>query len=85
MITSIEALNGRFADNGCPLFRVHAISIFDGSQGSMEMGIDVEGWEAWQRGELIQNAMPLLTPDEREFLMSGALPEAFDSMFQEDE
>lgn len=85
MMTSIESKHGEFADNGCPLFIVHATSILDGSSGSMEIGIDLSGWEAWQKGTLIQNALPLLNTDEREFLMSGILPDDFDSEFQEEE
>ena len=34
---------------------------------------------------LIQDALPFLTPDEREFLISGTLPEEFDLMFGESE
>lgn len=30
---------------------------------------------AWVNGALIQNAMPHLSPDDREFLMTGVTPE----------
>lgn len=36
---------------------------------------------AYGRGELIQNAMPNLSDDEREFLISGFCPECWDSLF----
>jgi hypothetical protein len=29
----------------------------------------------WERGVLIQDAMPHLSPDEREFLMTGITPD----------
>lgn len=42
---------------------------FCGADHAVE--VDFEQWEAWQSGELIQNAMPELTPTEREQLISG--------------
>lgn len=39
----------------------------------------------WQAGGLIQNVMPNLSADDREFLMSGTTPEEFDEMFGEAE
>lgn len=41
------------------------------------MNIDVshEQLARWRKGELIQNAMPHLTDDEREFIMTGITPE----------
>ena len=38
-------------------------------------------YEAWQNGELIQNAMPDLTPTEREQLISGLCPRCQAEMF----
>lgn len=35
----------------------------------------------WQEGELIQKAMPHLSDDDREFLMTGITPEEWDAMF----
>jgi len=35
----------------------------------------------WEDGELIQNAMPYLTPDEREFLMTGHTKEDWTAIF----
>ena len=40
-------------------------------------------YEAWQNGELIQNAMPDLTPIEREQLISGLCPKCQAEMFGE--
>jgi hypothetical protein len=36
---------------------------------------------AWQAGELIQNAMPRLDADEREFIMTGITAEEWEEMF----
>lgn len=47
--------------------------------------VDVNRYEAWRRGELmIQHALPDLTPDQREVLLSGICPECWDKMFKED-
>ncbi len=37
----------------------------------------------WSDGMLIQQAMPELTPDEREFLMTGLMPDSWDRLFKE--
>lgn len=29
----------------------------------------------WQKGEMIQDAMPNISPDEREFILTGITPE----------
>lgn len=42
-------------------------------------------WDAWQAGEHIQNAMPQLGPEEREFLLSGMTPEEWNQMIAENE
>ena len=38
----------------------------------------------WQTGTLIQDAMPYLSADEREILISGTCGKCFDKMFGED-
>ena len=45
--------------------------------------VDLEQLEAWRNGELIQNAMPDLTPTEREQLISGLCPKCQAKMFGE--
>ena len=39
----------------------------------------------WREGEFIQVAMPYLTADEREFIMTGITPEEWDATFGEPE
>ena len=41
--------------------------------------------DAWIGGELIQVAMPYLTADEREILISGVCGTCFDDMFGDEE
>jgi hypothetical protein len=39
---------------------------------------------AWREGELIQRAMPNLTDDERELLLTQTCGTCFDEMFEDD-
>ena len=47
----------------------------------VEMQVHIEDVTAWENGALIQNAMPYLTPGEREVLISGTCEPCFDRMF----
>jgi hypothetical protein len=46
-----------------------------------EMDVSQSQLDAWKAGELIQNVMPNLSPDDREFLMTGLTPEDWEEMF----
>ena len=48
-----------------------------------EMEIDVSDKQLalWMEGALIQDVMPNLSPDEREFLMTGITPAEWNEMF----
>ena len=41
--------------------------------------------DSWENGALIQDAMPYLSADEREILISGICGECFDDMFAGEE
>ena len=43
--------------------------------------VSLAGYIEWERGKLIQNAMPDLTPTEREQLISGLCPKCQAEMF----
>ena len=45
--------------------------------------VNLTQYEAWQNGKPIQNAMPDLTPTEREQLISGLCPKCQAKMFWE--
>ena len=49
------------------------------------INVPFEGYNAWKNGELIQNAMPELSADEREMLISGICPDCWDNMFGEED
>lgn len=42
-------------------------------------------YSKYQNGELIQNAFPMLNADQREFILTGTLPEEWDEMFPPEE
>lgn len=39
----------------------------------------------WKTGKLIQDAMPKLTDDQREFIKSGISPDEWEELFEEEE
>ncbi len=62
--------------------KVIRTSPFSGKTNVMEIDVTQEQLRSWQvDGVLIQNAMPHLTPDEREFIKTGITPEEWDSAF----
>ena len=62
--------------------KVIRTSPFSCNTNSMEIEVTLEQLRSWQvDGVLIQNAMPHLTPDEREFIKTGITPEEWDSAF----
>jgi len=54
---------------------VSKASLLSGLRHTMVLDITIDQYDLWQGGELIQKAMPNLTADEREFLMTGITPE----------
>lgn len=60
-------------------------SPFSGKTHSMEINVTQEQLDVWQGGQLIQKVLPHLTPDEREFLMTGITPEEWDAAFKDSE
>lgn len=56
-------------------------NIFSGETNALEVPITQEQFDRWQSGELIQNVMPELDIELREFLISGFLPGGFDKLF----
>lgn len=64
------------------------ISSLSGKLTEMLIGISISefvtAFRAWDAGELIQNAFPTLSADEREFVKTGITPQEWDAMFGED-
>lgn len=60
-------------------------SMFTGIVRTKEFDITEDQYYAWVGGKKIQDAMPNLSPDDREFLMTGATPEEWDALCSNDE
>ncbi len=66
---------------------IEKTSDLTGKLTGMLIGINfndfVKGFNAWESGELIQNAFPTLSADEREFIKTGILPQEWEELFGE--
>tara|TARA_A100001015_G_C14707495_1_gene600732 strand:+ start:193 stop:408 length:216 start_codon:yes stop_codon:yes gene_type:complete len=56
-----------------------------GRTQSLDIDVTVEQIKAWENGTLIQDVMPHLSADEREFIISGCTPQEFSDLFPEEE
>lgn len=56
-------------------------SPFSGKINTREINVTDDQLEAWYNGQLIQEAMPHLSADDREFIMTGITPEEWNEMF----
>lgn len=59
-------------------------SIASGITRTKELPVTETELARWKEGELIQYAMPRLSPSEREFVMTGITDEEWDELFGED-
>lgn len=77
-----------WSPDGQRLVKVEVQSLFSGKWNMMETdspdAITRTQWDAWQAGQYIQDAMPQLGPDEREFLLTGATPQEWAAEFGDD-
>ena len=60
---------------------IYRTSTLSGNASSMDIDVTLEQMASWEQGELVQNAMPNLSADEREFIMTGITPTEWDEMF----
>lgn len=61
-------------------------SLATGITHTVELPITQEEWDKFLKSNsLIQRAFPNLTPDQREFLISGTTPDEWDEMFGDDD
>ena len=56
-------------------------SLISGNTNTMSLPVTEEQYNAWEQGTLVQDAMPHLSPDEREFIMTGITPEEWADNF----
>ena len=52
---------------------------FTGKLNSLEINVTQRQIDLWQSGTFIQDAMPTITPTEREFIMTGIWEDSWDS------
>lgn len=71
-----------FKDNGDGTSTVTMRSPRTGADNTLVLRVDRATYDRWLRGDgLIQNLMPELSADEREFLMTGYTREDWDKIF----
>lgn len=58
------------------------VSMFSGVAHTLDIPVTQEQLDDWRGGTLIQNAMPNLSPDDREFLMTGMTPDEWEDNYQ---
>lgn len=58
---------------------------FTGSINSMLLDVTIKQLDSWHNGGLIQDVMPNLTADEREFVRIGITPESWDKFIGDDD
>lgn len=61
--------------------RIKMNSMLTGKIHEREIPVTQKQLDAWHGGMLIQDAMPNLSVDDREFLISGATPEEWERYF----
>ena len=59
-------------------------SILSGKTRTKQINVNQSQIDKWVAGMLIQDAMPNISVDEREFIMTGSTPEEWDSTFNEE-
>ena len=52
---------------------------------TIEISVDEKEFEAWENGELVQNAFPSLTPTQRELFITGTCFDCQSNIFDEDD
>ena len=60
-------------------------SILTGITRTLDIPVTQIQLDRWESGTLIQNAMPDITADEREFIKTGITGEEWDNAFGEEE
>lgn len=59
-------------------------SMMSGQERSREIPVTQAQLDSWRNGNLIQDAMPNISAEDREFLMTGITPEEWEETFGKD-
>jgi hypothetical protein len=65
--------------------RITRTSLLSGITHTREIAITEEQIARWEAGEFIQEVAHDLSPEDREFIMTGITPEEWDTEFGKDE
>ena len=60
-------------------------SVFTGIERTLEINITQDQLDAWQNGMLIQDAMPNISANDREFIMTGIIEVEWDELMSDDD
>ena len=60
-------------------------SMISGNTNTMELNVTLEQIAQWENGMNIQQAMPALSAEEREFVKTGMTPTEWNELFGEEE
>lgn len=63
--------------------KITRVSSITGREHTLEVPVTEDQLTAWQNGELIQNAMPNVPAELREFIKTGITPHEWDAMFSD--
>ena len=64
--------------------KIMRVSPVTGVTNYMEINVTEEQLDEWRGGALIQNVLPHLSEDEREFLITGCTPDDWKNLFGDD-
>lgn len=65
--------------------KITRTSLATGKEHTREINVTDAQLFAWHNGAYIQDAMPDVSAEDREFLMTGITPEEWDEMWKEDQ
>ncbi len=65
--------------------KITKTSQITGKTHTREIPVTEAQLQAWQSGQLIQVAMPNVSAEDREFLITGITPEEWNEMMKDDE
>jgi len=65
--------------------QITRISMFTNKVHTMDIDVTQEQLSSWENGTLIQDAMPNLSADEREFIKTGVTPSEWAEFFGEED
>lgn len=61
--------------------KITRVSPLSGQPNTLDLPITQEQLDVWRAGALVQAVFPHLSPDQREFMISGLVPGEFESLF----